>query len=101
MADSTTAARRIRRGDVITPLLRSIDDCDVFREALLAFENASADVRARHDEDSPRHAAAVALDRAAHALVTAAADYFCVHSLYDILSALDAEGLEADRKEVG
>jgi hypothetical protein len=99
MADSPPndhAARRSGQGDAVKKLFRSIDDCDVFREALNAYQDAGEDIRSARDAHSPLRAAAEVLDGAVSALVTAAADYYLAHSLYDILAALETGEESAD-----
>jgi hypothetical protein len=96
MDDSPRNDRLGRRSAIVAGLLQGIEGCDVFREALQAFERASEDVHARREEGSLRDAAAPALDRAAWALVAAAADYYCAHTVFDICAALDdGDGGEA------
>jgi predicted deacylase len=90
------AARQTAQSGALARAFPRIAGCDLFRDALTAFEDASFAVRGCTDESKPQRAAAEVLDRMMTDMVYAVADFHCAQAVFDILGALDA----LDRDEI-
>jgi hypothetical protein len=93
MTDSTLNHVSIDYGDhvgTVSKLFKSVEDSEIFDEALTLFERVTLDRDARYDENAMHHAAVGVLSEAANSLVAAVIHYHYAHVLFDILAALDA-----------
>lgn len=93
-ARACPVARQMAESAVLKRTFQRISGCDLFRDALTAFEDASFAVRNCTDESKPQRAAAELLDRMMTDMVYAVADYHCAHTVFTVIGALDALGGE-------
>jgi hypothetical protein len=93
MTDSTLNHVSIdydQHAETVEKLFISVEECEIFNDALVLAERASRAIDARWDQNALQHTAVGMLGQAAEYLVAATAHYHYARIFFDILTELDA-----------
>lgn len=82
------------QGEALNRALESVNECDIFCDALVEYMTAHS-VLDSHDDNPVLRPAAACISRAAYGMVISAADFHCAQVFYNAqraLIALESEG---------
>jgi hypothetical protein len=93
MEDFTTSeivSRQTRQREAIHKAIQSIDQCEIFCDALVEYAISGVRHDSLHTDDSVLYPAASVVNSAAWNVVIAAANYHCASAFFDAQQALCA-----------